>query len=1018
MLLKKLLTEQSLRRISSAAGILTIMIGLIVLIGRRFDIEFLKKIFSAELLMNTSTAVAFILAGFVLLFLQFAFSFRKIIIRLLASGVILVAMLSLVEGIFQINIGFYKLMDSQLDTSIIKTTTSNLALYTSVNFIFIGIAFVLLTIKNNKGKFILQSIIIFEIAISVIVFFSYVFGFKATLTMGAFQQIGMAFTSSITFIILGLGMLLTAYSKLQSPVTVEQKILAEITVSAIVIIFILFLTLTSLRSMQDNAEIINYKTEVREQTSKLLESVINVESGARGYVISGSDKYLEPMDKALKEIPAQLIKLRLQLKNNYSQQQLVAILDRLVKKRIDIAKQLYSIRKYKGLNSAVALLEDGTGKMLSDSIRIVTSKMIDAENDYTVAEALQKNILSTKNKVVQTQTVILIGFIVQLFMFGLMFIVVKRNSLKRKEAEDKLLVLNENLESAVLERTLDLRQSEEKYHKSFSTIPDPIFVTRKEDDEILEVNEAFVKTSGFALQEILGHTMNNLLLWVEQDQQQKYSKMIQDNGRVIEYEAKLRMHDGSFSDWLISSESVTIRKEECVLSIIKDITARKKAEEEIRSLNVNLETRIEERTAQLALINENLHKEIEERKRAEEESIVARAEAERANIAKSEFLSRMSHELRTPMNSILGFAQLMEMGDLNPVHKKGVKQILKSGKHLLELINEVLDIAKIEAGRLTLSTEPVEVWSVVQETVDIVSNLAKENDVTIESNISAVKRHFVKADHQRLKQVLLNLVNNAVKYNRKGGSVIIESRIQNELNISEQANNIRISITDTGKGITEVDLKKLFNPFERIAPEGAETEGTGLGLAISKKLVEAMGGKIGVVSVIGSGSTFWIELPQTESQIEQLERTIGVLKSEVKMPTVNGTILYIEDNISNIQLVEQILETHRPSIKLITNMYGKNAVPFAVDFKPNLILLDLDLPDIHGSKVVKLLHENSLTAEIPVIILSADAMTKQIERLLQSGVKDYLIKPIDVKQFLKAIDEMMIEAKKEKIDFT
>ncbi|MBA4320475.1 MAG: hypothetical protein C0412_18915, partial [Flavobacterium sp.] len=616
---KKLFSEQSLRRISAATGILIIIIGLLVLIGRRFDVEFLKELFSAALTMNTSTAVTFILAGFALLFLQFAFPFRKMIIRLLASGVILVAIVSLVEGLFQINVGFYKLIDPQLNTSTIQTTTSNLALYTSVNFILVGMAFILLTIKNNKGKFIIQSIIIFEIAISVIVFFSYVSGLKALLTIGIIEQLGMAFMSSIAFIILGLGMLLTAYRKLQSPVTVEQKLLAEIMVSAIVIIFILLLTLTSLRSMRDSADRINYKTEIREQTSQLLESVLNVETGARGYVITGSEKYFEPMRIALKEIPGQLIKLRKQIRKDSAQQKLLTVLEQLVKRKIVISEQLYSIRKTKGLKSAVALLGDGGGKMLSDSIRIITSDMIDAEKQFTVKELLQNNALATKNKVTQTQTVILIGFAVQLIMFGLMFIVVKRNSLKRKEAEDKLLVLNENLESTVLERTLDLRQSEEKYHKSFSTIPDPIFVTRKEDNEIIEVNEAFVKISGFALQEILGHTMNNLLLWIEDGDQQKYLKMIKESGRVVEFEAKFRMHDGSFSDWLISSESVTIRKEECVLSIIKDVSARKKAEEEIRSLNVNLETRIEERTSQLAQINENLRKEIEERLQIQEE---------------------------------------------------------------------------------------------------------------------------------------------------------------------------------------------------------------------------------------------------------------------------------------------------------------------------------------------------------------------------------------------------------------
>jgi CheY-like chemotaxis protein len=220
-------------------------------------------------------------------------------------------------------------------------------------------------------------------------------------------------------------------------------------------------------------------------------------------------------------------------------------------------------------------------------------------------------------------------------------------------------------------------------------------------------------------------------------------------------------------------------------------------------------------------------------------------------------------------------------------------------------------------------------------------------------------------------------------------------------------NVIRISVIDTGKGIAQEFIEKLFNPFERIGAERTKTEGTGLGLAISKKLIEAMAGKIVVESEVGKGSTFWIELPETEDQNDNYGRLSELSKPEAEITQSKGTILYIEDNLSNIQLVEQILETHRPLINLITNIYGKNAVQLAIDYKPDLILLDLDLPDIHGSEVIGLLQAESRTAGIPVIILSADAMTKQIEQLMEFGAKDYLIKPIDVVQFLEIVDECM-----------
>ena len=224
--------------------------------------------------------------------------------------------------------------------------------------------------------------------------------------------------------------------------------------------------------------------------------------------------------------------------------------------------------------------------------------------------------------------------------------------------------------------------------------------------------------------------------------------------------------------------------------------------------------------------------------------------------------------------------------------------------------------------------------------------------------------------------------------------------------MEQSPNIIRICITDTGKGIAQEYSEKLFDPFERIGAERTETEGTGLGLTISKKLIEAMGGKFGVESEVGKGSTFWIELPQTESQKDRYEQISESIKPGTEITQNSGTILYIEDNLSNIQLIEQIFEMHRPSIKLIANKYGKNAVQFAIDYKPDLILLDLDLPDINGSEVIKLLHAEPKTAKIPVIILSADAMSREIGKLMKSGARKYLTKPLDVFDFLKTVDEI------------
>ena len=400
-----------------------------------------------------------------------------------------------------------------------------------------------------------------------------------------------------------------------------------------------------------------------------------------------------------------------------------------------------------------------------------------------------------------------------------------------------------------------------------------------------------------------------------------------------------------------------------------------------------------------------ISRDMTERKRYEDQILAARNEAEKANMAKSEFLSRMSHELRTPMNSILGFAQLLEMGVLNPGQKKGVGHILRSGTHLLELINEVLDITRIEAGKISISLEPVEATGIIGEMTDTVAPLARERNIKIQLLDAPPSGIYVRSDRQRLKQVILNLLNNAIKYNVETGSVQIKIA---EMPVNENGvAPVRISVTDTGSGIPADDLPKLFTPFERIGAEKTATEGTGLGLAVTKKLVDLMGGRIGVESVKGTGTTFWIELPPGQRELDRVTQS-GELTGEIrKTKTKGGTVLYIEDNISNIELVEQILFNSRPAVKLITNMYGKQSIEIARQHKPDLILLDLNLPDLHGSEVMEQLREADETSSIPVVIITADATPAQSEKMLKAGAEEYLTKPLNVELFLSVLDRYL-----------
>jgi PAS domain S-box-containing protein len=372
----------------------------------------------------------------------------------------------------------------------------------------------------------------------------------------------------------------------------------------------------------------------------------------------------------------------------------------------------------------------------------------------------------------------------------------------------------------------------------------------------------------------------------------------------------------------------------------------------------------------------------------------ARDAAENANQAKSEFLSRMSHELRTPLNAILGFGQLLEMEDLAPDQVESVQQMVKGGRRLLELINEVLDIARVESGTLRLSLEPVSIGYVVRESTDLIRPLAVERGIELRSELDDEANELhVLADRQRLGQVLLNLLSNAVKYNIERGRVSVRA--------SRDDDRVWIGVTDTGPGVAPDQVPLLFTPFERLGADQSSVEGTGLGLALSKSLVEAMGGVIEVDTMMRQGTTFWVALKRVAAP-----SPVGappVAPHVVHPSGLARKILYIEDNISNLTLVEHLV-AHAGDFELISAMTGNLGIELARQHRPNLVLLDMHLPDVQGEEVLIRLRKDPLTADIPIVILSADATPGQIARLRAAGANDYLTKPIDVPAFMRAID--------------
>ena len=393
---------------------------------------------------------------------------------------------------------------------------------------------------------------------------------------------------------------------------------------------------------------------------------------------------------------------------------------------------------------------------------------------------------------------------------------------------------------------------------------------------------------------------------------------------------------------------------------------------------------------------------VTEQVEAERALMAAREEAERANRAKSDFLSSMSHELRTPMNAILGFSQLLEYDDMLPEeHQDSVQEILKAGHHLLELINDVLDLAKIESGHLDLSLEPVAVCPVVDECLSLVSPLAVKRDIHLAHG--GLEGAAVRADRTRLKQALLNLLANAIKYNREGGSVRLDV-------LPQGVDRLRIQVTDSGPGIPAERLTELFQPFNRLDAEHSNIEGTGIGLTITRRIVETMGGTVDVVSGVGVGSTFWIELPLESAPggVPCRGRWAVAERAEParRMDTTQHTVLYIEDNPANIKLVAQIL-SQRPHIRLFTAHTPELGIELALAHRPDLILLDINLLGMDGYQVLEVFKAETSLKAIPKVAITANAMPRDIERGRAAGFSEYLTKPLDVGQFHAVVDRLL-----------
>jgi signal transduction histidine kinase/ActR/RegA family two-component response regulator len=464
---------------------------------------------------------------------------------------------------------------------------------------------------------------------------------------------------------------------------------------------------------------------------------------------------------------------------------------------------------------------------------------------------------------------------------------------------------------------------------------------------------------------------------------------VPDTMGVQKYDIRRRAEDGGGFEaryWSpVNSPVLDERKHlRYIIHRVEDVTEFVRLRErgrEREEVTAELRERAEEMGAEILRRSAELHELNEELRAASE--------------AKNDFISRMSHELRTPLNAILGFTQLLELDDLEEPQREGVGHILKAGRHLLQLIDDVLDIARIEARKLRLSLEPVHAVELAEESIALVGPLAARRGIRIETDFGDGRSRWVLADRQRLKQVLLNLLSNAIKYNRERGlvRVCLESRADERL---------AIVVADSGPGIAPEQQEHLFEPFERLGAEGGSVEGTGLGLALSRALVEAMGGALEADSEPGRGTTMSVELQSAGPD----DRDLPEAKTAPAPALGEHTVLYIEDNLANLQLVERVLE-RIADVRLLSAIQGNLGLELAREHRPDLVLLDLHLPDLPGREVLLRLKAEPALRDVPIVVVTADATEGEQKRMLEAGAHAYITKPIDVRHFLSVVQQCL-----------
>jgi PAS domain S-box-containing protein len=943
---------------SVLAAIFAIAAGTAALCGWVFDSDLLKMAALGNHYILPNIALGLSLAGLAFILMRLNSGKALFVVKVISVVILLTGLISLYECFNDERV----LLDFVFARQVTAAGMQNLSLFADLLLVCLGLLILIQSTLRFYNLFVIHLIAVLIFSVGFIGFISEVFNLAEITESRHFLDV--ADLVWLNFMLLPAAFFIHNLFARDVKFSVEHQLLMGLTFLSVITVFIAANSGERVRNIRRINAMIKSTMRIKESLRVVQGLILDIQSGVRGYVISGDTVFLENYNAALNELPGALRKIDSLVVDIPEQKQKLFVLKRLTANRVAEAETLAVRRKYSSAEVTGNNFDVLTGKKITDSIRIVVATMIDAEN-----KMLEDQNGLEIDRALKVQSVIIANLVIQIILIFQLFRTVVSNLRSRRKSIDEIKRINESLEEKIQKRTALLEASENKYKFLFENNPMPMLIFDVRTLAIFEVNDAATRLYGYSGEEFLSMILTDLR--PPDDVTELIRQLEKESPAYTEGQAiKHRKKNGETIYVELYDHSLTLKGRRARFVLINDISIKLTAAEEIRKVNETLEQKVAARTSEL----------------------------EAANRAKSDFLANMSHEIRTPMNAILGYSELLGsmISEKNQIDY--LSSIKSSGRLLLTLINDILDISKVEAGKFDLEFEYTDTKSFFSEFEKIFAFKVSEKGLKFVTEISANLPPYLYIDGPRVRQIILNLTGNAVKFTEKGGVVLrVYPEIRHEGNGESRPSGdhicLIIEVEDSGIGIPEEYQASVFESFIQVKSRTSQS-GTGLGLAISRKLVSLMNGTIKLNSSPGKGSKFMVRIPDVPCRLnfEQVLNEKPLNPSLIRFE--KGLILVADDVIQNRTLIADILRGS--PVRMMEADNGADALRLISEFKPDIVISDIRMPGLDGFELLDRIKSDPAISRIPVVAYSASVMKEQREKIMSSDFSGLLVKPVRI----------------------